>query len=106
MASIFSRLFGGGSGSKAGGSEGGRGDPVEYQGLVIRATPERAGGQWRLSGVIIKPDETGDLERSFLRSDLFSSREDAESFAITKARQIIDERGQSLFADGAKTGRA
>jgi len=105
MASFFSRLFGGGS-KPSGGPGGDRGDPVEYQGLIIRATPERAGGQWRLAGVIIKPTEDGDLERSFLRSDVFSSRDDAESFAVTKAKQIIDERGQSLFADGAKTGRA
>ena len=107
MASFLSRLFGGGSAKEpSGGSGGHRGDPVEYQGLTIRPVPERDGGEWRLAGVIIKQTEAGELERSFLRSDLFSSRDDAESFAITKAKQIIDERGASLFADGAKTGRA
>lgn len=105
MASFFSKLFGGGSGdSDSGGAA--TGESVEYSGLTIRAAPERAGGQWRLAGVIVKSGPDGDLERAFLRSDVFSSREDAEAFAITKGKQIIDERGDELFADGAPTGRA
>lgn len=108
MASFLSRLFGGGGAARDAGGPGvaARGQSVEYQGLTIRPVPERAGGQWRLAGVIVKQTEAGALERTFLRSDLFGAREDAESFAVTKAKQIIDERGESLFADGAKSGRA
>ncbi len=108
MASFFSRLFGGLSGKPAGGEAGpaDRGDPVAYEGLVIRAAPEQAGGQWRLAGVIIKPGDDGDLERTFLRADTFTSREEAESFAIRKGKQIIDEQGARLFADGKESGRA
>ena len=108
MASFFSRLLGGLSGKpaedKSGPSE--RGEPVSYEGLQIRAAPESAGGQWRLSGVIIKAGEDGDLERTFLRADTFASREEAESFTIRKGKQIIDEQGDRLFADGAPSGRA
>ena len=81
-------------------------DTVEYAGLTIQPAPEQADGQWRLAGVIIKSTDGEPLERTFLRADLFMSREDAETFAIRKAKQIIDERGDQLFADGEKTGRA
>ncbi len=104
MASFFSKLFGGGSGGDDAGPK--RGDPVPHDGLIIRAAPQSEGGQFRLAGVIIKETETGDLERMFVRADLFTSREEAEDYSIRKGKQIIDEQGQRLFADGADTGRA
>jgi len=108
MASFLSKLLGGltGGASKEAAGEAARGEAVAYEGLTIRAAPERAGSQWRLAGVIIKPGDDGDLERSFLRADTFASREEAESFAIRKAKQIIDEQGARLFADGKPSGRA
>jgi hypothetical protein len=106
MVSFLSRLFGGGSARESKEPAGDAAEAVEYQGLSIRPAPQRAGGEWRVAGVIVKETEAGPLERTFIRSDLFGSRDDAASFAIVKAKQIIDERGQSLFADGAKTGRA
>lgn len=83
-----------------------RGEAVDYEGFKIRAAPERADSQWRLAGVIVKPGDDGDLERVFIRADLFTSREEAETFAIRKGQQIIDEQGERLFADGAPTGHA
>ena len=109
MTSYFSRILGGLSGKPAdadAGEASQRGDPVSYEGLVIRAAPEPAGNQWRLAGVIIKQGDDGDLERTFTRSDTFATREEAETFAIRKGQQIIDERGSRLFADGGQTGRA
>ena len=108
MASFFSKLFGSGKSDSEGGAAK-RGDPVTYEGFVIQAAPERAGDQWRLAGVIIKQgagEGGGDLERTFLRADSFSSQDEAENFAIRKGKQIIDEQGERLFADGAPTGRA
>lgn len=105
MASFFSKLFGGGKAASDDGPAP-RGDPVPYEGFTIRPAPERAGDQWRLVGVIIKQGEEGELERTFLRADTFASREDAEAQAIRKGKQIIDEQGERLFADGAATGRA
>jgi hypothetical protein len=34
---------------------------------------------------------------SFLRADRFSSFEDAQSFTLVKARQIIDQTGDRIF---------
>lgn len=104
MAGFFSKIFGGGKESGGGGVK--RGDPVTYEGLTIQAAPEPAGDQWRLAGVIVKKSEDGDLERSFMRADTFPSRDEAESFAIRKGKQIIDEQGERLFADGEPSGRA
>lgn len=105
MVSFLSRLFGGSSdGAKA--EPAPRAEPVAYKEFLIRPAPEPAGGQWRVAGVIVKPGEGGDLERIFQRADTCASREEAESFAVAKARRIIDERGEDLFADGAPSGRA
>jgi hypothetical protein len=37
---------------------------------------------------------------------VFTSREEAKEFGVRKGKQIIDEQGDRLFADGAPTGRA
>jgi len=105
MTSFLSRLFGRSS-EAAKPEPAPRAGPVAYKDLLIQAAPEPAGGQWRVAGVIVKRGEDGDLERVFQRADTFASREEAEAFAVTKARQIIDERGEGLFADGAASGRA
>lgn len=107
MASLFARIVGGLSGKPAGEAKPvKRSDPVTYQELIIQAAPERAGDQWRLAGVIIKREGERELERIFVRADTFGSREEAESYAIRKGKQIIDEQGKTLFADGEETGRA
>ncbi len=107
MASFLSRIFGGLSGKDpAEAAPAQRGEPVAYKDLVICAAPEPDGSQWRLAGVIIKETDEGALERHFTRADTFASREEAESFAVRKGHQIIDEQGDRLFADGEATGRA
>ena len=108
MGSFFSRLFGGSSNKDAAVK---RSDPVSCKGYLICAAPERNGDSWNLAGVIIKSgveDEEGnteDLERHFIRADTFTSYDEAVSFALSKGEQIINEQGERLFADGAKTGR-
>jgi hypothetical protein len=104
MASFFSKLFGGGSGNKDTSPK--RGDPVPYEGLLIQAAPIPTDGQWRLAGFIIKETEDGNLERNFIRADLFTSREEAEQFAIRKGQQVVTEQGTRLFANGERQGRA
>lgn len=112
MGSFFSRLFGGSSDKSEADY---RSDRVPYKELEYCASPKRKGDSWLLAGVIIKPgpvtthedgeSQRDDLERDFIRADTFSSRDEAETFALRKAKQIIDEQGQAMFADGAKTGR-
>lgn len=107
MASFLSRLFGGLTGKAPEDTAASRrGEAVEYEGFKICAAPDKADNQWRLAGVIVKPGDDGDLERVFIRADLFSSREEAETYAIRKCQQIIDEQGERLFDDGAPTGHA
>lgn len=107
MASFLSRLFGGLTGKASEDTATPqRGEAVDYEGFKICAAPDKADNQWRLAGVIVKPGDDGDLERIFIRADLFSSREEAETYAIRKGQQIIDEQGERLFTDGAPTGHA
>ena len=99
MVSFFSKLFGRGSESSS---------PVKteeetetYNDLVLVAAPIKEGAQFRLAGRIEKRAAEGALVRTFIRADLFSSREDTVAATFRKARQIVDQNGASLFADGA-----
>ena len=106
MASCFSKLFGGGGSKEPKAVE--RSEPETHEGLLVYAAPEPDGDKWRLAGLIVKPGEgdAGDLERIFIRADTFASRDEAVEWSLKKGRQVIDERGQRLFADGEPTGRA
>ncbi len=113
MASFFSKLFGGGKSGANDDRAPGRGEAVTYKDYSIAPSPMRDGEQWRLCGVIAKVDAAGEaggegvrLERTFIRADLYPTREEAETFAIRKGQQIVDEQGDKLFADGQPTGRA
>ncbi len=103
MASFFSRLFGAGSNKPD--TAPVQSDPVSYLDLTIVPGPIKADGQWRLAGVIIKDTPDGKLQRDFLRADTFSTSGEAEEFAIRKGKQIIDEQGDRLFANGEPEGR-
>lgn len=86
-------LFGGG------GSEGeaAPADQVEYQGFQIQPAPERREGGWNTAGLITKTIDGEEKEHRFIRVDTHSNRDDAISFSITKAQQIINEQGDHLF---------
>ncbi|MGL4973969.1 MAG: HlyU family transcriptional regulator [Bosea sp. (in: a-proteobacteria)] len=91
--SVFKKLFGGGKPEPAAPSV----PTLEHAGFLIRATPFREGGQFQLSGVIEK-EIGGELKsHSFIRADKFPSFDDAAQFALSKGRQIIDERGDAMF---------
>ena len=86
-------LFGGGGGEQSGPAA----DPVEYAGFRIQPAPERRDGGWNTAGVISKTIDGEAKEHRFIRVDTHSNRDDAVSFSITKAQQIIDEQGDNLF---------
>ena len=96
MASFLKQLFGRFSGGSGGGAEE-PGEAVEYNGYMIRPTPFAEGGQYQTSGVIEKTTDAGTRTHRFIRAEKHPSREDAEAFSITKARQIIDEQGDRIF---------
>lgn len=96
--SFWKNLFGGGGGSDA---------PIEvspgedYKGFTIRATPMSVGSEYQLAGLIEK-QIGGELKSyKFVRADRMSSRDDAVSLALAKARLIVDEQGEGIFASSA-----
>lgn len=98
MASFFSKLFG--SGGASADKAPAPGKTETYADLLITATPMREGSQFRLAGRIERKSVEPVLARTFIRADVFSSEQDALEATFRKARQIIDQQGQSLFADG------
>jgi len=101
MASFFSKLFGRGGepASPAKIAE----ETEAYNDLLLVAVPIPEGGQYRLAGRIEKRDGERVLVRSFIRADLFSSRDDTVGATFRKARQIADQHGPSLFSDGTES---
>lgn len=90
--SLFSRLFGGGSKPSA------PNHPTEaYNGYTIQAAPVNNGGQWRV-GAIVEKEIDGDLKSHHLiRADTVTDAETAASLSVTKAKQVIDAMGDSIF---------
>jgi hypothetical protein len=58
----------------------------------------KEGGQWRLAGTISKEIGGVAKEHKFIRADLFSSKDEAEQFAVIKAQLIIDQSGDAIFS--------
>lgn len=104
MASILGgflrRLIGGGDGG-AEGAGAAAGPAVEYNGYTIQPAPRREHGQWLTAGVISKDLPDGAKSQHFVRAETHASPEQAREFAVIKAKQIIDERGDQLFTDRA-----
>lgn len=102
MAGFLKKLFGGGSGGDGG--AGASAEPAEaYGDCMIQAAPQSAGGAWRVAGIITKEVDGETLERPFVRADTFPGQDEAKSFSLVKAKQIIDQNGKTLFSDGAKS---
>jgi hypothetical protein len=70
---------------------------VEYRGYRITPAPQRQASGWNTAGVITKEFPDGVKEHRFVRVDTHTSKDDAVSFSITKAQQIIDEQGDRIF---------
>jgi hypothetical protein len=101
LKSLWDSLMGkGGAGAEAVAA-----DAVEYKGYRIRPSPYQAGGQYQTSGTIEKDFPAGTREHRFVRAESHPSREDAVSFSLIKARQIIDQQGDRMFdGDGGDGG--
>jgi len=91
--SFWSALFGRGAG--AGGAK--PSEPVEYKGYVIRAVPFANNGHYQTSGVIAREVDGVRKEHRFIRADAHASYDDAVTFTLNKARQIIDLQGERTF---------
>jgi hypothetical protein len=93
MMSFWSALFGRRSGPAA----EKLGDPVEYKGFVIRAAPYKNDGVYQTAGIIAREIGGVRQEHRFVRADTYASYDDAVSFSLSKARQMIDLRGERIF---------
>ena len=92
--SIFSALFGGRSSKPAEKVS----DPVEYKGFVIRAAPYKNDkAHYQTAGMIEREIDGVRKEHRFIRADSYASYEDALTFTLNKARQIIDLQGDRIF---------
>lgn len=92
--SFLRRLFGGAP--KESHAASGRSDT--HAGYTIVATPYQTNGRWQLCGVISREADGVLQEHRFVRADNFGSREEAEDMTLFKARQIIDQMGDRIFA--------
>ncbi|AYD00826.1 HlyU family transcriptional regulator [Neorhizobium sp. NCHU2750] len=106
MASIFSSLFSTFSGKDKPAKAAREIEPVAYKDCRIFPAPLAEGNQFRLAGRIEKDVNGETLVRNIIRADMFSSMEDAVTFTISKAEQVIDQNGASLFSDGEKSRSA
>lgn len=88
--SLFSKLFGGGEKSEP--------EPVSYKGFEIFPDLMAEGSKYRLLARIEKTIDGDRKTHTVIRADVFESRDQAESFSIAKAKQVIDEQGERLFS--------
>lgn len=72
---------------------------TEYKGYLIRPAPQKQANGWLTAGVITKQFPDGAKEHRFIRADTYPGRDDSLAFCVSKARQIIDEQGDRIFAE-------
>jgi len=72
-------------------------DPVEYKGFIIRAAPYKNNGGYQTAGTIERDVDGVNKQHRFIRADSYASYDDAVSFTLNKARQIIDLQGERMF---------
>ena len=77
-----------------------------YKGLELQARPIREGELWRVAGRICRPDEPDGPRHDFIRVDTMASHDEAVRMSLIKARLIVDERGDGVFADESDPPRA
>jgi hypothetical protein len=94
LMNALRNLFGGGGAPSEAAPAAGT---VDYHGYRITPAPQRQASGWNTAGVITKEFPDGVKEHRFIRVDTHTTKDDAVSFSITKAQQIIDEQGDRIF---------
>ena len=96
--SFLKSLFGGRPSAETG--DGGKeilGDPVDYNGFVIRAAPFKSDGQYQTAGIVAKDVSGVHKEHRFIRADRHNTLNDALEFSLVKAKKLVDELGERMF---------
>ena len=70
---------------------------VEYKGYRIKPAPYRNGGVYQTAGTIEKDTAEGVKRHTFVRADTHAGRDEAVTFTINKAKQMIDMQGDRIF---------
>ena len=70
----------------------------EHKGFRITPKPIPEGGQYRIAARIEK--EVAGVPRAYdlVRADTVANPDEARALSLAKARQVIDEQGEQLFA--------
>ena len=92
--SLFSKLFGGGKPKPQPEPEA---EAETYEGFRIIPTPQSESDGYRLGARIEKEVDGETKVHHLLRADVLRSLEEARSFSIRKAKQVIDEQGERIF---------
>lgn len=87
--SLLSRLFGSSAPAKA--------EPVVHNGYRIFPQPIREGGVYRIAAKIEKDFDGTVKTHQLIRADTRTSQDEAIEASLGKARQAIDQLGDSLF---------
>lgn len=93
LTNLFRSLLKSGQASRA---ESGV-EPVAYKGYTIKPAAFQDGAHWVTAAKISKAFDDGEKVHDFVRADFFPTKEDADAFAVTRAKRVIDEQGDALF---------
>lgn len=100
--SWLTRLLGGGEMARAETSAPG---PAEmHEGFEIRPEPMKAEGGWRIAATIEKSVGGETRTHRLVRADVLADRDAATAASVAKARQVIDQQGESIFDEGPRRG--
>ena len=77
---------------------------LDYEGFTIRAVPYQSEGQYQTAGEIEKEIDGVRRQHRFIRAERHGSLEEAASFSLMKARQIIDQQGERIFGERSAGG--
>ncbi|WP_251976553.1 HlyU family transcriptional regulator [Salinicola avicenniae] len=95
LKKLFSGLLSGGRDSATPKPER---EAVEHKGFLIVPEPQDAGGQYRVSGWIRKPDADGGMrQRRFERSDVVPGEDACVELTVAKSQRYIDDVGDDMF---------
>ncbi len=68
-----------------------------YAGLEVEARPVREGGVWRVAGRVRRGSGEDADTRDFVRADTMADHDQAVQMSLLKARQLVDDLGETLF---------
>ena len=72
-------------------------EPVDYKGFIIRPAPFKSEAGYQTAGTIERDIGGVRKEHRFIRADAFASFDDAVTFTLSKARQMVDLQGERMF---------